>query len=221
MSIATLIRRMGELGASHEMIALAVEEIEAGQTSLEARRAADRERKRAQREREKSANVTGHSGDCPVTVTDIPQQPPALNKEKAPRPPTEIKSTPHVCVTPARGWHRLPEDWTPRNLPLPVQAKVDQWPPGALGDELAAFRRWAANAEDKNGKGRKLDWDQAWRNWIARRHDEQYSRTHRNGRSEPTSKIQATLDILSRGDQRPGDDRRAAGVPHLGRALQS
>jgi hypothetical protein len=42
----------------------------------------------------------------------------------------------------------------------------------------------------------------------------------RNGRSEPASKIQATLDILGRGNQRPGDDRRAAGLPHPSSAFQ-
>lgn len=172
MSIATLIRRMSEAGAPPEAIALAVEEIEAVQASLNARRAADRDRKRAQREREKAADVTGHSEDSHNVVT-LRVSP---DKERSPRPPKEINPIP--CVSPrARGWHRLPEGWVPtRKLPEAVQAKVDQWPPGVLEDELAAMRRWAANAEDKNGKGRKLDWDQAWRNWIGRRHDERYSR---------------------------------------------
>lgn len=176
MSIAGLVRRMGELGASHELIALAVEEIEANQASLEARRTADRDRKRAQREREKSANVTGHVTPCPQMSQDRV----SLDKEMPPRPPKEINPIPCVRDTRARGWHRLPESWQPRPLPPQVEAKVDQWPPGSLDDELAAFRRWAANAEDKNGKGRKLDWDQAWRNWIGRRHDERYSRTRPN-----------------------------------------
>ena len=34
MSIANLVRHMGELGATHEMIALAVEEVEAAQAEL-------------------------------------------------------------------------------------------------------------------------------------------------------------------------------------------
>jgi hypothetical protein len=176
---------MSELGATAEMIALAVDEIEAAQSDLNARRSADRDRKRAQRERQKSANVTGQVTPCPQLVS--------LDKEKSPRPPKEINPIPCVRETRARAWHRLPEGWVPtRELPLPVKAKVDQWPPGALEDELASFRRWAANAEDKNGKGRKLDWDQAWRNWIGRRHDERYSRPHTLGRNQPNDGLSST-----------------------------
>lgn len=184
MSIATLIRRLGELGATPEMIALAVEEIEADRDCLEARRTADRDRKRAQRERRKSADVTGHGEDVTDRVS--------LDKEKPPRPPKENNPIPCVQDTRARAWHRLPEDWQPRSLPLPVQAKVDQWPPGALADELADFRRWAANAANTNGKGRKLDWDQAWRNWIGRRHGERYARTNGLGRNQPNDGLSPT-----------------------------
>ena len=187
--MATLIRRLGELGATTEMIALAVEEVEAIQASLDARRNADRDRKRAQREREKSANVTGQVTACHSDVTDRV----SLDKETPPGPPKEINPIPCVRTPRARlGYHRLPESWQPRALPVPIQAKVDQWPPGALDDALADFRRWAANAEDKNGKGRKLDWDQAWRNWIGRRHDERHSRTNRMGRNQPDDGLSST-----------------------------
>jgi hypothetical protein len=184
MSIANLVRRMGELGATHEMIALAVEEVEAAQACLEARRHADRDRKRAQREHEKSADVTGQVTPCHADVTDRV----SLDKETSPRPPKEINPIP--CVRRARGvWHRLPEDWVPRPLPAPILAKVDLWPPGCLDDELASFRRWAANAEDKNGKGRKLDWDQAWRNWITRRHDERHGQANGIGKSQAAYRL--------------------------------
>ena len=67
------------------------------------------------------------------------------------------------------GYHRLPDDWTPtRPLPVTTQAKVDQWPPGKFADELAALHRWAANADNARGKGRKLDWDKAFVNWLER-----------------------------------------------------
>jgi hypothetical protein len=68
-------------------------------------------------------------------------------------------------------YHRLPEGWAPtRPLPPKLQAKVDLWPPGMLDDQLEALRRWAANAKDEPGKGRKLDWDIALHNWLDR-HD--------------------------------------------------
>jgi hypothetical protein len=180
MSLASLIRRMADAGASSEVIALAVEEIEALQSSLDARRAADRDRKRAQREREKSANVTGQSEDCRGTVTPISAA--KVPSEVSPAPlPTNLQSiSPRSlkrAAPQAERYHRMPEGWLPSKPPPPqVQAKLDQWPPGAEADELAAFKRWAANAENKNGKGRKLDWDKAWWNWIGRRHDERYSR---------------------------------------------
>lgn len=79
-------------------------------------------------------------------------------------------------------YHRLPEGWTPsRPLPPKTQTKIDQWPPGALEDELAALHRWAANASNEKGKGRKLDWDKAWVNWIERRHDDRYGKTNGRG----------------------------------------
>jgi hypothetical protein len=172
VSISTLIRRMTEAGAPPEAIALAVEEIEALQGCLDARRAADRERKRSQREREKSADVTGHSEDS-HNVVQLRVSP---DKERSPRPPKEINPIP--CVNGrARGYHRLPEGWRPtRAFPPQLQAKLDQWPPGALDDQIACLKRWAANAPDQNGKGRKLDWDKALWNWLTRVHDEKYSR---------------------------------------------
>lgn len=189
-----MVRRMGEAGAPPEAIAIALEEIEALHTALDSRRTADRDRKRDQRERQKTAAVTGQSGDSPGTVTPRP----SFDKERSPRPPKEIKSIP--CVSRAReaaGYHRLPEGWEPtRSLPAATLAKVDQWPPGALADELASLHRWAANAEDKNGKGRKLNWDTAWVNWIERRHDEHYRKAGNVlsfGRPPPGSDIDAAM----------------------------
>lgn len=190
MSIATLIRRMTDAGAPPEAIALAVEEIEAISASLEARRAADRERKRAQRERQISSNVTGHSEDVP----HVSQDRVSLDKESSPRPPKEINPIPCVRVSRARlGYHRLPEGWRPaKPLPEQLQAKVDQWPPGTFEDEIAAFKRWAANAENKDGKGRKLDWDKALWNWLGRQHDERHRRTNSMGRHQPNDGLSST-----------------------------
>jgi hypothetical protein len=60
LSIANLIRSMGAAGASPEVIAIAVEALEAAAIDGNSRRTSDRERKRRQREK---------SRDCPVTVT--------------------------------------------------------------------------------------------------------------------------------------------------------
>jgi hypothetical protein len=178
MSIATLIRRMTEAGAPPEAIALAVEEIEALQGSLDARRAADRDRKREQRERQKSANVTGQSEDS-HNVVRLRVSP---DKEKSPIPPKEINPIPHTIAREA-GFHRMPEGWRPtRPFPAELQAKVDQWPPGKLDDVIACLKRWAANAPDQAGKGRKKDWDKFCWNWLTREHDER--RTPTIGKSQ-------------------------------------
>jgi hypothetical protein len=115
--------------------------------------------------------------------------------KKEPQTPKKLNPS-RVCETRARGWHRLPEGWRPtKAFPAPLQAKVDQWPPGTLDDEIAALKRWAANAEDKNGKGRKLDWDKALWNWLGRRHDERYSRQQRTngmGRNQSNDGLSPT-----------------------------
>lgn len=194
MSIANMVRRMGEAGASPEAIAIAMEEIEALQIALEARRNADRDRKRAQRERQKTNDVTGHSGDSHGTVTPLSDSPLSLDK-KAPDPK---KLNPIPCARESRardGYHRLPEGWRPtKPLPPRIQAKVDQWPPGALESELARLHLWAANAKNEQGKGRKLDWDKAWWNWIERRDDEHYRqrRTDSVGRHQPADGLSST-----------------------------
>lgn len=158
-------------------------------------------------------NVTRNGSDA--------APPTALDKETPPTPPKEINpTTPRVCGSRARAWHRLPEDWQPRPLPAPVQAKVDLWPPGAVADEFAAFRRWAANAEDKNGKGRKLDWDQAWRNWIGRRHDERYSKLQcgtvaslRGSRPDPALDLLRAAERAEEAERSYSQDHRGIGTP--------
>lgn len=105
MSLANMVRRMGEAGATAEAIAIALEEIEALESALDARRAADRDRKRAQRERQKTTNVTGHSGDIPGTVTPMSAQ-----KKSAPRPPEKKPA---------------PLNGSPRGEPIPPSLKPE------------------------------------------------------------------------------------------------
>jgi len=195
MSLATLIRRMTEAGAPPEAIALAVEEIEAIQLSLEARRSADRERKRAQRERQKSADVTGHSAPC-HTVVQLRVSP----DKETPQTPKEINPIPCASSARARAYHRMPEGWRPtKRFPPQLQAKVDLWPPGALDDQIACLKRWAANAPDQNGKGRKLDWDKFCWNWLTRVDDERYSQKPAN--TNWAGKSAAAFAMLNPGDE--------------------
>jgi hypothetical protein len=88
---------MTEAGAPPEAIAIAVEEIEAIQASLDARRTADRDRKRAQREQQKSADVTGQSEDSLGTVTPIVPSPLDPPLKVSPDP---FKDTPPLTPQP-------------------------------------------------------------------------------------------------------------------------
>lgn len=94
-------------------------------------------------------------------------------------------------------FHRLPADWKPIRFADDTVAReiVDRRGKDWARAALESFRNWAANAEDKPGKGRKLDWQQAWANWII----EQDSR---NG---------------NRGQQRvAGNDRRGGSAGSMG-----
>lgn len=126
MSIATLVRRLGELGATPEMIALAVEEVEANRECLDSRRTADRDRKRAQREAQKSANVTGQSAPCPGQTLS-PFVPPKVS-------PEPLSNNPPISP--------IPE-------PINASAKFD------LPDDIPA-QPFAAFVEMRKAIGKKL-----------------------------------------------------------------
>lgn len=112
---------------------------------------------------------TRHS-DTPVTetptpVTVTPNLPVTTITSPVASQPTRTRA-PAVA---ADRYHRLPADWTPSKALSPkLQAKVSEWPPGKVGDELEALHRWAANASNDKGKGRKLNWQIAWENWLDR-----------------------------------------------------
>ncbi len=197
MSAADLVAQLAEAGTPPSLLAAVAQELFAG----EAERAALAERRRNERERKaRSRDITGLA----VTARDSAGQDattPSLNKEG---PQTPKKLNPSPCVSLSRAtdrFHRLPEGWRPtRPLPAKTQAKVDQWPPGVLEDELAALHRWAANAGNEKGKGRKLDWDKAWINWIERRDDEHHGRVRTNGmgRHQPDDGLSATTRAANR-----------------------
>jgi hypothetical protein len=193
LSLATLIRRMSEAGAPPEAIALAIEEIEALQACVDARRAADRDRKREQRERQKSADVTGQSEDCPETVTDktSPLTPPLK------RPPDPQKITPPIspqltkeC---ARKAVRLGRDWQPDPIVGKAAEMIAAWQPGELERELAKFKNyWLA----KGGKdAAKLNWQRTWINWLIsadERKPRNVERTNTLGRHQPSDGLSST-----------------------------
>lgn len=78
--------------------------------------------------------------------------------------PSSARAKPEMRVKPAR----LADDWKPSRFAddTAARAVIDQrgreWGRAAL----ESFRAWAVNAEDKDGKGRKRNWQQAWAKWV-------------------------------------------------------
>lgn len=103
MKIADLIRRMSELGASAEAIAVAVEAVEAAEARDAERRAKQAARKR--KSRDSHATVTGQGRD---SHTDTPSPP----------SPSSSPSTPPLITTPS----------TPSPKPLASLARANDWP---------------------------------------------------------------------------------------------
>lgn len=100
----------------------------------------------------------------------------AKNKEKNEGNESSEAKASSVARASKPVFHRLPSNWHPtKPLSSTLAERVALWPPGKLNRELEQLQAWAANAPDVNGKGRKLDWDQAWQNWLRRADDERQS----------------------------------------------
>lgn len=162
-------------GATAEMIVAAVKADQA----IEEQRLTEKRAKDADRQRRHRASRDVTVTECDSTDIGSPLSPPLKN------PPDPLKTPPPISPLPpsvvgAREFHRLPIDWKPtRTFPPNLRTKLAEWPPGAVEDELEAFHRWALNAENKPGKGRKRDWDTAFHNWLDRK-----DKDHRNGREQ-------------------------------------
>ena len=141
MTIADLVRRLAEAGATPEVIAIAIEAVEAQSTRLAEIREAAKERKRKSREkrhtepkvtpeddmsRDGHVTVTGQSRDGHVTTLSPPCSPP-LPLSLPPTPPNSIPfSPPIIPPSPQNSFgeisktrrkssdrgSRLPENWT-------------------------------------------------------------------------------------------------------------
>ena len=168
MKVSELMQQMSDAGAPMEAILIAVRAIEEREEAVESKRAVERERKRRQRAKAKDEGRDSHG-----TVTGQSQDSPSATP--LPCPPNEYISNPPIPTpenkTRARKGHRLPVDWEPKPLTDEVAAIVSAWPEGAVERELAKFRDWAAAAT--GDKGKKSDWDAAWRNWLRRRDEDQ------------------------------------------------
>lgn len=98
---------------------------------------------------------------------------------------------------------RLPEDWKPSRFADGTVAREvfdrrgQEWARAAL----EAFRNWAANAADRDGAGRKSDWQAAWANWVIRQDKD-------DGR-------------YGRADSMAGNDRRRGSASGMGSTVDA
>lgn len=162
MSIAALIRRMAELGAPAEAIALAVEAIEAEQ-SKDAERRAKRAAQKAN-ERARKATVARQSRDMDATVGDVPASPEMVPSAPFPDPiPTNPLNPP--TPQPVRRERRtFPEFFErfwkayPRrdgaNPKQPAAQKFDRIVAGGVDPEaiIAAAKRLSVAMASKDAK---------------------------------------------------------------------
>lgn len=164
----------------------------------ERRREADRVRKAATRVRPQT------SADVPQTSAEMvsPLSPP-LGGFPAPLPKTPPIIPPSSKTSRATA---LPDDWQPDAKTWTLADELgftdqETW------DQLNRMRDWAKNAG--GGKGRKSDWNAAFRNWIKRAADDRKSKpqaTRRNNLQDSFAILDAVVDEAIRRSDGSGQE---------------
>ena len=199
MSIASLIRAMGEAGATPEAIALAVDAIEAEKAKDAARRAKradDRKRQRA----DKAATVARQGGDKAATVAasdgdngaTAPSEVPPKDNISNPSPTTlepSLRSGSARKRAPAKRKTGIAEDAQPDEAQRKVAAE--------FGLSVPEFRHEWAKFRDYHRKHGNLfsDWVAAWRSWLRKRPEIEAS----NARAGPRQSQTGVLTRLMMG----------------------
>lgn len=146
----------------------------------ERRRAADRARKAACK-----SGIPQNSAESAELVSPLvpPLSPAPLSPPIIPPSSKNTKA------------HALPDDWEP-NAKTWTLADELGFTAQEAWDQLERMRDWARNAG--GGKGRKSDWDAAFRNWLKRAADERRSKPqaprNRNSNAESFAILDAVFD---------------------------
>jgi hypothetical protein len=167
----------------------------------------------ADRERRRSTSFTGQP---PLPVNDddrstpltppvklVDPNPPEPTSPDASHPPKARTSEPKIKP------FRLPAEWKPVRFADGTVARevIDQRGQEWARAALESFRHWAANAEDRNGKGRKVDWQAAFAKWVIEQ-DKRDGRSGTNGmaghRRAGADSRGSTLDAATRALARHG-----------------
>ena len=177
MNLSATIAKMRAAGMSSEAIVMALECIVTEQVTPERSGAARRQA--AYRERNALRNTHNSDVTCDVKKESFPHTP---FKEK-------INTT-----TRARPKSDMPEGWEPDGKTWKLAEELGFTAQEAW-DQLERMRDWAKNAD--GGKGRKSDWNAAFRNWLKRTADERKSRPQTNLQRNSLANSLAILDAVT------------------------
>ena len=169
-------------------LAAAVANLRQVDEQAERRRAADRARKAASK-----SGIPQNSAE------------PAEQKESFPHTPFKEKIKPS---TRARGKSDLPDDWEPDGKTWKIAEELGFTSQEAW-DQLERMRDWAKNAD--GGKGRKSDWNAAFRNWLKRTADDRRNSPKANLQRNSIADSFAVLDAVTDEAIRRTDGRREEG----------
>ena len=169
-----------------------------------------------------STSLTGQpAGPVNEPYRSTSLTPPVQQVDPNPPEPSSSKASPSSrrkrSTEPKLKPFRLPADWKPSRFADGTVAREvadrrgREWSRSAV----ETFRLWAANAEDKDGIGRKLDWQQALSKWIIEqdKRDGQRSGNGRvGGNGQSRSGQGRTVDAAERFRARRGLSGPEAGV---------
>lgn len=137
----------------------------------------------AERAARQSASLTGQpAGLVNMLDRSTSLTPPVQQVDPNPPEPSSSKATPSSrkrTREPRLQPFRMPADWRPVKFANDSVARevVDRRGQDWARAALETFRSWAANADDRDGAGRKLDWQQAWVKWVIRQDQDDGRRT--------------------------------------------
>lgn len=174
--IATALRHLMAAGVSGDALVTAIAEIE---LAMQPKRSSGAERTARWRAKR-------HGDVTSVTCDDKK----GFDKEIPPTPPKEITSQKINPTSRAKAKSDLPDDWQPDAKTWMLADELGFTSQEAW-DQLERMRDWAKNAD--GGKGRKSDWNAAFRNWLKRASDD---RRNRPQTSRQRNGIHATLDAI-------------------------
>lgn len=188
-TIAQLIADLVRAGTDPDLIgrvAATIANVRNVDEQAERRRAADRARKAACK-----AGIPQNSAESAESAELVSPLVPPLEGFPTPLPKTPPIIPPSIKTSRAT---ELPNDWEPDAKTWALADELgfttqETW------DQLDRMRDWAKNAG--GGKGRKSDWNAAFRNWIKRAADERRNKPQaprRNNLQDSFAVLDAVVD---------------------------